>query len=44
MTPEGSHVYSILGRKAHNRDIGAIVPPGAWWYNVEMVFRQGHNG
>jgi hypothetical protein len=40
----GSHVSSILGRKAHNGTIKTFVPPGTKWYNENICYRKAHNG
>ena len=44
LTPSGSHVYSILGRKAHNGTMKTFVPQGAQCYNKNILCRQGPKG
>ena len=56
LTPLGSHVSSILGRKAYNVTMKPFVPPWTKWYNETIcsarrtmlqwnhLFRQAHNG
>jgi hypothetical protein len=43
LTPEGSHVSSLLGRKAHNGTMKTFIPQGAQWYNENIIFRKAHN-
>jgi len=42
--PLGSHVSSLLGRKAHNGTMKTFVPQGAQWYNENICYRKAHNG
>jgi hypothetical protein len=35
-TPEGSHVSSILGRKAHNGTMKHFLSQGAQWHNKNI--------
>jgi hypothetical protein len=44
LTPEGSHVSSLLFRKAHNVTMKTFVPPGTKWYNKNICYRKAHNG
>jgi hypothetical protein len=40
LTPEGSHVSSLLGRKAHNGTMKTFVPQGAQWQNENIYYRK----